>query len=59
MTGSAVAADWPLHQTERVMATALQTTVGAAERIIAATDFDPHPARDLRRVLDRRRQLWE
>lgn len=49
----------PEQVTERVMATALQTTVGAAERIIAATDFDPRRARDLRRVLDRRRRLWE
>lgn len=43
---------------ERVMAQALRVTDGAAERIVAATDFDPRRARDLTRVLDRRRKLW-
>lgn len=43
---------------ERVMVQALQVTEGAAERIVAATDFDPRRARDLRRVLDRRRKVW-
>lgn len=38
--------------------TAMRVTDGAAERIIQATDFDPRRARDLRRVLARRRRLW-
>lgn len=45
--------------TDRVMAQALAITEDAAERIIAATDFDPRRSRDLRRVLDRRRRLWQ
>ena len=44
---------------ERVMAVALKATEGAAERIIAATNFDARRARDLTRVLARRRRLWE
>lgn len=49
----------PERAAERVVATALRVTGGAAERIIDATDFDPRRARDLRRVLARRRRLWE
>lgn len=45
--------------TDRVMAQALAITEGAAERIIATTDFDPRRSRDLQRVLDRRRRLWQ
>jgi len=41
------------------MAVALKATEGAAERIIAATNFDARRARDLTRVLARRRRLWE
>lgn len=48
----------PERATERVMATALRVTDDAAERIISATDSDPRRARDLRRVLARRRALW-
>ena len=48
----------PERATERIMATALRVTEGAAERIISATDFDPRRARDLRRVLAKRRDLW-
>lgn len=48
----------PERATERVMTTAMRVTDGAAERIIQATDFDPRRARDLRRVLARRRRLW-
>lgn len=48
----------PERAADRVMALALKTTEGAAERIIAATDFDPRRARDLRRVLAWRRGLW-
>lgn len=47
-----------VNATERVMAQALRATDGAAERIVSAADFDPRRARDLRRVLDRRRKLW-
>ena len=47
-----------VNATERVMAQALRVTDGAAERIVSAADFDPRRARDLRRVLDRRRKLW-
>ena len=48
----------PERATERIMATALRVTEGAAERIVSATDFDPRRARDLRRVLAKRRDLW-
>ena len=37
---------------------ALTTTKDAAEQIIAATDFEQRHARDLRRALSHRRQLW-
>lgn len=43
---------------ERVMGQVLQLTEGAAERIIAAADFDPRRARDLTRVLASRRRTW-
>ncbi|MCP1387702.1 HipA domain-containing protein [Corynebacterium sp. TA-R-1] len=48
----------PPKATESVMRTALSATDGAADKIIATTDFDPRRARDLRRVLDYRRRLW-
>lgn len=48
----------PERATERIMVTALRVTEGVAERIISATDFDPRRARDLRRVLAKRRDLW-
>ncbi|KAB3520762.1 type II toxin-antitoxin system HipA family toxin [Corynebacterium sp. zg254] len=41
-----------------VMDRSLATTEGAAEKIIQATDFDIRRARDLRRVLGKRRNLW-
>ena len=44
--------------TDSVMRLALVATEDAAEQIIAATDFDARRARDLRRVLSHRRQLW-
>lgn len=44
--------------TDAVMRLALAVTQDAAERIVAATDFDTRRARDLRRILARRRRLW-
>ncbi|KAA8722228.1 type II toxin-antitoxin system HipA family toxin [Corynebacterium phocae] len=41
-----------------IMARCLKATDGAAERIIAATGYDPRRQRDLKRVLAKRRQHW-
>lgn len=48
----------PRKAAERVMEIALKTTEDAPDRIIGATAFDPRRARDLRRILERRRRLW-
>ena len=44
--------------TESVMRLALEATEDAAEKIITASDFDTRRARDLRRILSHRRDLW-
>ena len=49
----------PPNVAQRVAASALVATESAAERIIAACDFDPRRARDLRRVLAKRRSMWD
>ncbi|WP_291314681.1 type II toxin-antitoxin system HipA family toxin [Corynebacterium sp. UBA2622] len=48
----------PPKAADRVMHQALEVTEGAAERLIAAIGCTPRQARDVRRVLGRRRKLW-
>lgn len=48
----------PRSVAQRVVKSALSATEFAVERIISACNFDPRRARDLRRVLEKRRKMW-
>lgn len=49
----------PARASETIIKRSLRATADAAERIIAAIQADSRQARDIRRVLSRRRRLWE